>query len=67
MTRDSDLAFGWKEGLQISKSSTTTAKGALLPNPTPGEILQEEFLKPMELSQSALARAIRVAPPPSHQ
>jgi addiction module HigA family antidote len=34
----------------------------LLPNPTPGEILLEEFLKPMELSQSALARAIRVAP-----
>lgn len=46
----------------MSKSSTTTAKGALLPNPTPGEILLEEFLKPMELSQSALARAIRVAP-----
>ena len=46
----------------MSKSSTTTAKAALLPNPTPGEILLEEFLKPMELSQSALARAIRVAP-----
>ncbi len=29
----------------MSKSSTTT-KGALLPNPTPGEILLEEFLKP---------------------
>lgn len=46
----------------MSKLSTTTAKAALLPNPTPGEILLEEFLKPMELSQSALARAIRVAP-----
>ena len=45
----------------MSKSSTTT-KGALLPNPTPGEILLEEFLKPMVLSQSALARAVKVAP-----
>jgi addiction module HigA family antidote len=33
-----------------------------LPNPSPGEILLEEFLKPMELSQSALARAIGVPP-----
>jgi addiction module HigA family antidote len=38
------------------------AKAALLPNPTPGEILLEEFLKPMGLSQNALARAIRVSP-----
>lgn len=35
---------------------------ARLPNPTPGEILLEEFLKPMALSQSALARAIHVPP-----
>ena len=42
------------------KSSTTTAE--LLPNPHPGEILAEEFLKPMNLSQSALARAISVPP-----
>lgn len=33
-----------------------------LPNPHPGEILNEEFLKPMGLSQNALARAIRVPP-----
>jgi addiction module HigA family antidote len=42
-----------------SKSSTTTDP---LPNPHPGEILLEEFLKPMELSQTALARAIGVPP-----
>jgi antitoxin HigA-1 len=42
-----------------SKSSTTTEP---LPNPHPGEILAEEFLKPMELSQTALARAIGVPP-----
>ena len=42
-----------------SKLSTTTE---LLPNPHPGEILIEEFLKPMALSQTALARAIDVPP-----
>lgn len=42
-----------------SKSSITTD---LLPNPHPGEILAEEFLKPMDLSQTALARAIGVPP-----
>ena len=43
----------------MSKSSITTE---LLPNPHPGEILLEEFLRPVELSQNALARAIGVAP-----
>lgn len=42
----------------MSKSSTITKD--LLPNPTPGEILQEEFLVPMGLSQNELARAIKV-------
>lgn len=53
----------------MSKSSTTmtnkkrgAARDALLPLVTPGEILAEEFLKPMGLSQNALARAIRVPP-----
>lgn len=51
----------------MSKSSITTmskahGKVALLPNPTPGEILLEEFLRPMDLSQNALARAIHVPP-----
>lgn len=45
----------------MSKSSTTT-KNRLLPNPTPGEILFEEFLKPLDLSQNGLARAIHVPP-----
>ncbi|MBZ0139840.1 MAG: HigA family addiction module antidote protein [Pseudorhodoplanes sp.] len=43
----------------MSRSRTTTER---LPNPTPGEILLEEFLKPMALSQTALARAIGVPP-----
>jgi addiction module HigA family antidote len=33
-----------------------------LPIPTPGEILAEEYLKPLALSQNALARAVRVPP-----
>ncbi|HEY0439204.1 MAG TPA: HigA family addiction module antitoxin [Xanthobacteraceae bacterium] len=44
----------------MSRSSTITDK--ILPNPHPGEILMEEFLKPMALSQTALARAIGVPP-----
>jgi len=47
----------------MSKSSTTTTEGnGLLPNPHPGEILLEEFLRPMVLSQNALARAVGVPP-----
>ncbi len=43
----------------MSKSATTTE---LLKNPTPGDVLLEDFLKPLEMSQSALARAIGVPP-----
>jgi len=55
----------------MSKSSTTITnrrkaaprgQAGNLPLVTPGEILLEEFLKPMALSQNALARAIRVPP-----
>ena len=45
----------------MSKSSTIT-DAEWLPNPTPGEILLEEFLRPMSLSQTALAVAVRVPP-----
>jgi len=33
-----------------------------IPNIHPGEVLLEEFLKPMDVSQNALARAIGVPP-----
>ncbi len=46
----------------MSKSLTTTTDADLLPNPHPGEILLEEFLKPLNLSQNALARAVHVPP-----
>lgn len=51
-----------------SRSSITTSDadlmndGRFLTNPHPGEILLEEFLKPMGLSQNALARATHVPP-----
>jgi addiction module HigA family antidote len=38
------------------------SRSRLLPLVTPGEILLEEFLKPMGLSQNALARAVHVPP-----
>jgi len=34
----------------------------MLPNPRPGDILLEDFLRPMALSQNGLARAINVPP-----
>lgn len=49
----------------MSKSATITDVGnaeAWLPNPTAGDILLEEFLKPLDMSQNALARAIGVPP-----
>lgn len=49
----------------MSRSSITTVrkrKVAPVPNPHPGEILLEEFLRPLEMSQNALARALKVPP-----
>ncbi|MGL4489954.1 MAG: HigA family addiction module antitoxin [Rhizobiaceae bacterium] len=46
----------------VSKLSIATTEAELLPNPHPGEILLEDFLKPMELSQNALANAVKVPP-----
>ena len=46
----------------MSRLSTIMTDDDRLPNPHPGEILLEEFLKPMGLSQNALARAIHVPP-----
>ena len=46
----------------MSRSSTIMTDEELLPNPHPGEILAEEFMRPFGLSQNALARSIRVPP-----
>ncbi|WP_280775472.1 HigA family addiction module antitoxin [Rhizobium sp. SG_E_25_P2] len=39
-----------------------TETTALLRNPHPGNILREDFLEPMALSQNALAKALKVPP-----
>ena len=46
----------------MSRSSTTMTDQDLLPNPHPGEILAEEFMRPLGLSQNALARSLPVPP-----
>jgi antitoxin HigA-1 len=48
--------------LKTLKSSTITDPPEALAIPTVGEILLEEFLKPLGLSQNALARALSVPP-----
>jgi addiction module HigA family antidote len=45
-----------------SRSSITTDPADRLPNPRPGDVLLEDFLKPMGLSQNRLARDIGVPP-----
>jgi antitoxin HigA-1 len=45
----------------MSRSSTIIDPDHL-PNPHPGVILWEEFLLPMKLSQTALAKAVNVPP-----
>src|SRR5450756_17636 len=49
----------WKLLITIETRGTVMAK---LKNVHPGEVLLEEFLVPMKLSQNALARAIGVPP-----
>ena len=46
----------------MSKSATTTEGREPLANPTPGDVLLEDFLKPLAMSQTALAGAIGVPP-----
>ncbi len=46
----------------MSASSIIMTEDDLLPNPHPGDILLEEFLQPMVISQNALARAVHVPP-----
>ena len=66
------VCFQWEDGdasevgLPLERTETETetmtAEGDRLPNPHPGEILLEDFLKPMQISQSELARAVGVSP-----
>jgi hypothetical protein len=60
------LSFGWWFPAACAVRGVATGadmRGTkLLPNLHPGEILMEEVLKPMNLSQTALVRAIDVPP-----
>lgn len=50
-----------EEMLMTSKSSTTTTEGSeFLPLIHPGEILSEEYLKPLGMTLGGLAGALRV-------
>src|SRR5271155_4979425 len=55
-----EFASSGEKAMRTKSRSPITTE--LLPNPHPGEILMEEFLEPMKLSQTALARAISVPP-----
>jgi addiction module HigA family antidote len=44
----------------MTSKSRTTTRAEQLPPVTPGEVLLEEFLKPLNISQNALAMALRV-------
>jgi antitoxin HigA-1 len=59
-TTNGESALSGERAMRTKSRSSTITE--LLPNPHPGEILAEEFLTPMKLSQTALARAIGVPP-----
>jgi addiction module HigA family antidote len=61
MTNGGSALNGMKEGRKMSRSSTIT-DDVRLSNPHPGEILLAEFLQPIGISQTALARAVGVPP-----
>ena len=46
----------------MSRFSTIIETPGQLRNPTPGDVLMEDFLRPIGMSQSALATAIGVPP-----
>ena len=46
----------------MSKSATIIDADDRLKNPTPGDVLLEDFLKPLGMSQTGLARALGVPP-----
>ena len=64
MTSGVSVLCGQKPDLMLSKSLITTKEMRLdkLKNIHPGEILLEEFLLPMQISQTKLANSIGVPP-----
>lgn len=65
LTTSIEFASPGKRETPTTLSSSITTKDIAMehfPLPTPGDILKEEFLDPMGLSQYALAKAIKVDP-----
>jgi antitoxin HigA-1 len=63
LTINGASALGGPRRVQLMSKSSTTNKGVATPNRVtthPGEVLGEEFLKPLRLSVNALALALRV-------
>jgi addiction module HigA family antidote len=65
------ICFRWQDSnahdvqitdYHLGQPQMNKVTGQRLPNIHPGEILLEEFLKPMDISQNALARSIDVPP-----
>jgi len=59
------ICFRWQEGGAYDVENCRLSlimKSKLLANITPGEILNEEFLKPIGITQYRLAKDIRVSP-----
>jgi addiction module HigA family antidote len=52
----------WDRRLSLKYPYNVIRYGIMNPPITPGEILLEEYLQPMGISQNAMARAIGVAP-----
>lgn len=55
----SNAGISSNKGRPNPKSLTTTDR---IPNPTPGEMLLQDFIVPMGLTQNGLARYWRSAP-----
>jgi antitoxin HigA-1 len=55
------VSTGKTEMQKMLKSATITSDD-YLKNPTAGDVLVEDFLKPLNMSQTSLARAIGVSP-----
>src|SRR5437016_3711444 len=66
MTSGASASSGKTATRMMSKSSITinhqNAMSTHLSNITPGEILAEDYMKPMGLSQNAVAKALGVPP-----
>jgi antitoxin HigA-1 len=61
MISGESVLFVGKERRSMSKLSIVTDP-EFLANPTPGEILLEDFLEPLAVSQAALADKLRISP-----